>query len=94
MSQSATASTEKNISKTHIEDCESISTPPDLKSEAITPAVGDYSGAVAKSDPVEIALVKKLDWRIMPTLWCMYFLNYVSTPQIISIFPLSNTRSA
>jgi hypothetical protein len=35
---------------------------------------GDYSGAVAKSDPLEIALVRKLDTRIMPTLFCMYFL--------------------
>jgi hypothetical protein len=26
---------------------------------------GDYSGAVAKSDPAEIALVRKLDIRIM-----------------------------
>ena len=26
---------------------------------------GDYSGAVAKSDPAEIALVRKLDFRIM-----------------------------
>ena len=34
----------------------------------------DYSGAVAKTDQVEIALVRKLDWRIMPTLWAMYFL--------------------
>lgn len=38
---------------------------------------GDYSGAVAKVDPKEIALVRKLDLRIMPTLWCMYFMNYV-----------------
>lgn len=43
----------------------------------------DYSGAVAKTDPAEIKLVKKLDWRIMPTLWAMYFLNYVSGLQII-----------
>jgi hypothetical protein len=35
---------------------------------------GDYSGAVAKTDPAEIALVKKLDSRIMPALFCMYFL--------------------
>ncbi|KAF2186018.1 MFS general substrate transporter [Zopfia rhizophila CBS 207.26] len=35
----------------------------------------DYSGAVAKFDPKEIALVRKLDWRIMPTLFAMYFLN-------------------
>lgn len=26
---------------------------------------GDYAGAVAKTDPVEIRLVRKLDWRIM-----------------------------
>ena len=35
---------------------------------------GDYSGAVAKTDKAEIALVKKLDMRIMPALFCMYFL--------------------
>lgn len=29
----------------------------------------DYSGAVKKTSPEEIALVRKLDWRIMPTLW-------------------------
>jgi hypothetical protein len=38
----------------------------------------DYSGAVKKTSPEEIALVRKLDFRIMPTLWAMYFLNYVS----------------
>lgn len=27
---------------------------------------GDYSGARKKTDPVEIKLVKKLDWYIMP----------------------------
>ena len=40
--------------------------------------ISDYSGAVNKTDPREIALVRKLDMRIMPTLWCMYFMNYVS----------------
>ncbi|KAF9697963.1 hypothetical protein EKO04_003975 [Ascochyta lentis] len=35
----------------------------------------DYSGAIAKTDPAEIALVRKLDYRIMPALFCMYFLN-------------------
>jgi hypothetical protein len=39
---------------------------------------GDYSGAVAKTDPAEIRLVRKLDRRIMPIIWAMYFLNYVS----------------
>lgn len=47
-----------------------------LKTEAILEN-GDYSGAVKKTDPKEIQLVRKLDYRIMPTLWAMYFLNYV-----------------
>ncbi|KAF2211138.1 hypothetical protein CERZMDRAFT_44163 [Cercospora zeae-maydis SCOH1-5] len=37
----------------------------------------DYSGAHEKTDPREIALVKKLDWYIMPMLWLMYWLNYL-----------------
>ncbi|EMR67216.1 putative vitamin h transporter protein [Eutypa lata UCREL1] len=37
----------------------------------------DYSGAIKKTDPKEIALVKKLDFRIMPILWAMYFMNYL-----------------
>ena len=37
----------------------------------------DYSGATPKSDPKEIKLVKKLDLWIMPTLWLMYWLNYL-----------------
>lgn len=43
---------------------------------------GDYSGAVGKTDPIEIALVRKLDMRIMPTLWAMYFLNYLDRSAI------------
>lgn len=37
----------------------------------------DYAGASEKTDPREIALVKNLDWRIMPMIWIMYFLNYI-----------------
>lgn len=37
----------------------------------------DYSGAHEKTDPAEIKLVKKLDLWIMPTLWLMYWLNYL-----------------
>jgi hypothetical protein len=45
------------------------------ESKANLPANGaDYSGAVAKTDPEEIALVRKLDTRIMPALFCLYFL--------------------
>merc|ERR1712093_398885 len=35
----------------------------------------DYSGVAEKTDPAEIALVKKLDRWIMPMLWSMYWLN-------------------
>ncbi|KAI5360953.1 Putative major facilitator superfamily, MFS transporter superfamily [Septoria linicola] len=37
----------------------------------------DYSGAREKTDPREIALVKKLDRWIMAMLFSMYFLNYL-----------------
>lgn len=36
----------------------------DVKKET-NPIQGDYSGALAKTDPAEIALVRKLDFRIM-----------------------------
>ncbi|KAL3419266.1 hypothetical protein PVAG01_09488 [Phlyctema vagabunda] len=62
---------EKSVIAAHLEDPESKSS--DFRNEV----AGDYAGAVAKSDPAEIALVRKLDFRIMPTLWCMYFLNYL-----------------
>lgn len=44
--------------------------------EGLTAGV-DYSGAQSKTDPAEIKLVKKLDLWIMPTLWIMYWLNYL-----------------
>ncbi|KAF2790438.1 MFS general substrate transporter [Melanomma pulvis-pyrius CBS 109.77] len=37
----------------------------------------DVFGSHEKTDPREIALVKKLDRRIMPMLWSMYWLNYL-----------------
>ncbi|KAJ4423747.1 hypothetical protein N0V82_001634 [Gnomoniopsis sp. IMI 355080] len=37
----------------------------------------DSFGAHEKTDPREIALVKKLDRWIMPMLWSMYWLNYL-----------------
>ena len=43
----------------------------------VAPQNVDYSGATAKTDPKEIALVRKLDWWIMPILWLMYWLNYL-----------------
>lgn len=60
---------EKINSASHLEDPES------LMKEQLEDV--DYSGAAKKSDPAEIALVRKLDMRIMPTLWAMYFMNYL-----------------
>ena len=37
----------------------------------------DYAGAHAKIDPAEIKLVRKLDLWIIPTLWLMYWLNFL-----------------
>ncbi len=45
----------------------------------------DYSGARTKSDPREIALVRKLDWWIMPILWFMYFLNYLVRTALLNM---------
>ena len=36
--------------------------------ESVKPVAGDnadYTGSVAKTDPKEIALVRKIDWRLM-----------------------------
>lgn len=66
---SARALDSKETGNSHVEDVDSI--------HADEKAQGDYSGATAKVDPVEIRLVRKLDFRIMPILWAMYFLNYV-----------------
>ena len=38
----------------------------------LAPENVDYSGATAKTDPKEIALVRKLDWWIVPILCLMY----------------------
>ncbi|KAK1570108.1 major facilitator superfamily transporter [Colletotrichum navitas] len=48
-----------------------------LDDEKKPPTAVDYSGAAAKTDPAEIKLVRKLDLWIMPTLWLMYWLNYL-----------------
>lgn len=61
---------EKVLEATHFEDCEKSVVP-------ATEARIDYSGAYEKTDPKEIALVKKLDRWIMPMLWSMYWLNYL-----------------
>ncbi|KAL4932060.1 major facilitator superfamily domain-containing protein [Aspergillus undulatus] len=44
-----------------------------------------------KSDPRELALVRKLDGWIMPILWFMYFLNYLAR---FTLCPFSDDRNA
>ncbi|KAH8175814.1 major facilitator superfamily protein [Sarocladium implicatum] len=51
----------------------------DVGPEKAIPTAQSYDrfGAHEKTDPKEIALVKKLDRWIMPMLWSMYWLNYL-----------------
>ncbi|RMJ11856.1 hypothetical protein CDV36_008496 [Fusarium kuroshium] len=44
----------------------------------------DKFGSHAKTDPEEIALVKKLDMYLMPILWIMYFLNFLDRNAIVN----------
>ncbi|KAF7593586.1 hypothetical protein BBP40_011206 [Aspergillus hancockii] len=67
MTQSSPYKSEKDDS-TFIEDVHSLK-------QVDEKGQGDYSGATKKTDPEEIRLVRKLDIRIMPSLWSMYFLN-------------------
>ncbi len=55
----------------------------------VTAPKGDYSGAVAKTDQVEIALVKKLDRRVLPILWAMYFLYADQTAPVSTVLTVS-----
>lgn len=63
----------------HIDHVNTIATNDDIDEKKPIEEEGerDYTGVARKTDPEEIKLVRKLDWRIMPTLCVMYFLNYV-----------------
>jgi hypothetical protein len=80
------ATREKEPNDTHIEDVDPLKLA-DEKGQ------GDYSGAIAKTDPREIRLVRKLDMRIMSIMWAMYFLNYVSKASVPSQIFLPNERT-
>jgi hypothetical protein len=63
--QSAIVQDEKSIAKHYEED-------------PVKPGVlenADYTGAEAKTDPAEIALVRKIDWRLMVRMPQKYHLN-------------------
>ena len=49
---------EKPVAVAHLEDKSELG--PDKHAGAV-----DYTGAEAKTDPEEIALVRKIDWRLM-----------------------------
>ncbi|RYO99149.1 hypothetical protein DL764_006891 [Monosporascus ibericus] len=44
----------------------------------------DKFGSFERVDPKEIALVRKLDMYMMPTLWLMYFLNFLDRNTIVN----------
>ncbi|KAL2831136.1 major facilitator superfamily domain-containing protein [Aspergillus cavernicola] len=44
----------------------------------------DKFGAADKVDPKEIALVRKIDTYMMPTLWAMYFLNFLDRNALVN----------
>ncbi|CAG9953106.1 unnamed protein product [Clonostachys rosea f. rosea IK726] len=44
----------------------------------------DEFGAHTKTDPKEIALVRKLDWYILPILWLMYFFNFLDRNAMVN----------
>jgi hypothetical protein len=58
---------EKPTAVTHLED------KTELGSDKLAVAQNvDYTGAEAKTDPAEIALVKKIDWRLMVRIHPQY----------------------
>jgi hypothetical protein len=73
--------TEKNV-PLQIDDI--ATSEKDLKAQAALDGA-DYTGAIAKTDPAEIALVRKLDMRVMPALFCMYFLYVTSIFRLHSL---------
>ncbi|CAM1507733.1 Fc.00g045810.m01.CDS01 [Cosmosporella sp. VM-42] len=62
---------------------ENIETQEELKTHPRYDKV-DAFGAHAKTDPKEIALVKKIDWYILPILWLMYFLNFLDRNAMVN----------
>ncbi|EKG18707.1 Major facilitator superfamily domain general substrate transporter [Macrophomina phaseolina MS6] len=44
----------------------------------------DEFGAHSKTDPKEIAVVKKIDFYMLPILWLMYFMNFLDRNAMIN----------
>jgi hypothetical protein len=61
---------EKPTAVTHFEDKTELGPDkPDVAQNA------DYTGAEAKTDPAEIALVRKIDWRLMVCIPAICFIS-------------------
>ncbi|KAH7375507.1 MFS transporter [Plectosphaerella cucumerina] len=74
----ATTAEKRASREEHIDHAGGVLEAPDMdEKRVVSDEERDYTGAGKKTDPEEIALVRKLDWRVMPTLCVMYFLNYV-----------------
>ncbi|KAL2285998.1 hypothetical protein FJTKL_07247 [Diaporthe vaccinii] len=68
-----------------VEECPDPDGSPITRQSTEGPVVRvDYSGASAKTDPAEIKLVRKLDMIIMPVVWLLVFLNFL-TRQSLSV---------
>lgn len=76
-------SPEQNKTKASVERVDRVS----VIDEPLKPEYGeelDKFGAAAKTDPAEIALVKKIDRYMLPILWLMYFLNFLDRNAIVN----------
>ncbi|KAL4973550.1 major facilitator superfamily domain-containing protein [Aspergillus desertorum] len=80
----ATCLSDSGVPEKHTESHVEHTHPSVFDNEKASRPQGDYSGAVTKTDPREIKLVRKLDTRIMPIVWAMYSLNYVDRNAIAS----------
>ncbi|WAO94601.1 MFS domain-containing protein [Fusarium falciforme] len=49
----------------------------ELKPDDLEGDTRSYATTAPKTSPAEIKLVRKLDWIILPTLWIMYWFNYL-----------------
>ncbi|KAJ4156353.1 hypothetical protein NW754_007979 [Fusarium falciforme] len=49
----------------------------ELKTDDLEGDTRSYATTAPKTSPAEIKLVRKLDWIILPTLWIMYWFNYL-----------------
>ncbi|KAF2852561.1 MFS transporter-like protein [Plenodomus tracheiphilus IPT5] len=67
----------------HVERTRTAETEMAHKNIAVDAKLDEF-GARSKIDPLEIALVKKLDRTILPMLWIMYFFNFLDRNALVN----------